>query len=243
MTKIKAVKIVTKNYIKNLGKGDLPKVTATYRPYPHIDMVNMVNRQLAGHGFKTISERFQISHDHSRMFVTALIPKNDKLSDKHITMVGYRNSYDKTAAAGFGIGAQVVVCSNMSFFADLIVKHKHTINIVETMAARIEESVKMIADKEKEQLEFFKMLRRTILASSKSKNIMLDAVELKIIDGTDLKVIRDGYASPAHKQFKRGTAWALYNAFTTAMKRGFQYKPLMTMNKSIELNEVFNENI
>jgi len=236
----KSVKRITRKEIAAIGNSNVPLPTKTYVPYCHDEYLNMVFNKFKGHDIHIKNANYQLSHDHTRLFWTGNV--EGMHHGDFITMIGGRNSYDKSAAASIALGAMVVVCSNMSLFADLILQHKHTLNVKQQMEALVEQAADDIHEKDKRQLKFFNVLKKTTL-NGNHKDILLDAVEERIINSTDLKIVREQYRSPQHLSFKKGTAWALYNAFTSAMKRGFRHQPIVTAARSIKLNDVFIKHI
>jgi len=248
MRKVKAVKEVTLKELKKYNR-QAPIPTKSYGPYPHYDfVVNILNR-LKYENYVVGDEFIQVSMDGTRLFGTATIhvgtvniKNKNSMGGFMRTKIGFRNSYDKSIAAGFCIGAEVMVCSNMSFYSDLVVSHKHTVHILFMMDKMIKHAIHKISIEQEKQHNFFVKMMDCNLSKAKANEIMLNAVENKIIDGPDLKVVRSEWTNPSFDEFKAGTKWCLYNAFTTAMKRGFTYTPTLTMSRSLNLTKMFMEN-
>jgi hypothetical protein len=55
--------------------------------------------------------------------------------------VGLRNSHDKRFPIGIGFGSRVFVCDNLSFYADRVIRRKHTANMKRMLPGLIGEVV------------------------------------------------------------------------------------------------------
>jgi len=235
----KAVRSVS---AKELEECTIPAATKTYRPYVHHEYHRKITDTLKKAGYKIKDRQLMLSYDGTRMFCRATLDHKTMVLDKEYDlMVGYRNSYDKSCAAGFGIGATVMVCSNMSFYADLMVQHKHTLNVIRAMEHMVASAVDRIQTQYQQQSTFFDGLKMRKLKKVTSQEIMLAAVRNRIIGAKELNIVMKETSNPSfdYGDYDSNSAWILYNAFTTAMKGQFNHRPIQAMNQSMALTSLF----
>jgi hypothetical protein len=103
-----------------------PPSEGRWHPVAHHRVLAVVTQTLIEAGYAVERTRLGVSPDGHRFFgtldLTAEVVHGVQLA------VGIRNSTDRQIALGFCAGNRVVVCSNMAFRSDLLVKRKHTIN-------------------------------------------------------------------------------------------------------------------
>ena len=117
-------KYVDKN---TLALVPTPTPTATWRPVPHIDVVAAVEAAISDRGMAIESERFGLARDQQKMFgVITLVNRNNP---EWTRCVGIRNSHDQSFAAGVCCGVSVLVCSNLCFGGEHLLKRRHTSGI------------------------------------------------------------------------------------------------------------------
>lgn len=90
----------------------IPRKTESYQPLPNSDFIQMIEGMVGNAGLSITDEKFKTNKKRTQVFGTFLLSDED---DGVSTQVGMINSYDKSRRAAIAIGANVHLCSNLSF--------------------------------------------------------------------------------------------------------------------------------
>lgn len=90
----------------------IPKKTESYQPLPNSDFIEMIYRMVDNAGLSVTNKKYKTNKKKTQVF--GVFTLNDQ-SDGVSTQVGMINSYDKSRRAAIAIGANVHLCSNLSF--------------------------------------------------------------------------------------------------------------------------------
>ena len=117
-----------------VARTETPSSTQTWRPVPHIDVIEAVTEVIKAHRWEIEGEKFGLVNEGKRLFGVIEISSSSS-SDWH-RCIGIRNSHDKSFAVGLSAGIAVCVCTNLAFGGTTVVKRRHTSGIdVEAIAA------------------------------------------------------------------------------------------------------------
>lgn len=90
----------------------IPSKTETYQPLPNSDFIEMIHRMVDNAGLSVTDKKYKTNKKTTQVFgVFTLDDESEGIS----TQVGMINSYDKSRRAAIAIGANVHLCSNLSF--------------------------------------------------------------------------------------------------------------------------------
>src|SRR2546425_11032855 len=105
-----------------------PPATDTWKPIPHYDLVQAIDRQLAVRDLRIIKEQFAVQQEGLRLFgVLELEVPELEPSEAFGFAMGIRTANDRSEALSIVVGAKVFVCDNLMLSGDLIVmRRKHT---------------------------------------------------------------------------------------------------------------------
>ena len=121
----------------------LPDATETWTPVAHDVLVDSVKGALVASGAEIVREEHALYQNGDRYFGLLHLGENN---DGGNTVVGIRNSHDKTFPAGLSLGNHVFVCDNLSFSGDVVVARKHTRFISRDLDRLIYAAVGKLAD-------------------------------------------------------------------------------------------------
>ena len=115
-----------------------PTSTETWKPVPHIEVIQAVTEVITSHDWLITSERYGLAHDGQKLFGVMEINKSS--SPDWIRSIGIRNSHDKSFSAGITAGISVLVCSNLAFGGTTVIKRRHTsrFELTELIARAVE---------------------------------------------------------------------------------------------------------
>ena len=201
-----------------LAKEPTPNPTQTWRPVPHIDVVDAVENAIANRGMTIESERFGLARDQQKMFGVITLAKQN--NPEWTRCIGIRNSHDQSFAAGICCGVSVLVCSNLCFGGEFVIKRRHTSGI--DLFSMVEETMDAMADSYISFEERLLNLHDEPVDDDFARIFIVKAAEYGAIPSCDILAVFHEYLEPRHNEFRERSMWSLMNAFTEIAHK---YKP------------------
>ncbi|MBQ9369378.1 MAG: DUF932 domain-containing protein [Victivallales bacterium] len=195
-----------------------PNPTSTWRPVPHIDVVDAVENAIANRGMTIESERFGLARDQQKMFGVITLAKQN--NPEWTRCIGIRNSHDQSFAAGICCGVSVLVCSNLCFGGEFVIKRRHTSGI--DLFSMVEETMDAMADSYISFEERLLNLHDMAVDDDFARIFIVKAAEYGAIPSCDILAVFHEYLEPRHNEFRERSMWSLMNAFTEIAHK---YKP------------------
>jgi hypothetical protein len=210
-----------------------PHSTDTWRPVPHIDVIEAVTEVVKAHNWEITDERFGIASEGQKMFGVMEISRSS--SPEWHRCIGIRNSHDKSIAVGLSAGIVVLVCSNMAFGGTRLINRKHTsrIDLNELIARAVAGlqddflNVETVCEDLKD--EYLK-------DDDEARSCIVKAAELGVINSCDILPAYREFKKPSHEEFQEPTRWSLLNALTETIKK---YSPQRVDHSYLALNRAF----
>ena len=188
-----------------------PPGTESWRPIPHIELVDAITGELTHRGMVIRKEEFAIQRE--KLFGVMDLDWQD--NGEYAAAVGLRHSNDKGMAATLVVASRVLVCDNLVFSSNLIpLKRKHTpglnlrIAMIEAFDRfqwqfrRLQDDMQIWQDRE--------------IDERKAKQVVFDVFRQKIVPLRLFHPVIESYAVATKDQ--KGTAWSLLNSFTLHTK-------------------------
>ena len=194
----------------HLAQVPTPERTETWRPIPHIALMESVDAIVRRHGWAIDSERYGLVRDQKKMFGVMTIAYSG--NPEYTRCIGIRNSHDKSLCAGITAGVSVLVCSNLCFGGTTVLQRRHTSGI--DLDEMVEAAMSTLED-EYLTLEYsIEHLRRIPVKDDHARVLIVRAAELNTIPSCDILPVFQEFKSPSHAEFVEPTMWSLLNAFT-----------------------------
>ena len=210
-----------------------PRSTATWRPVPHIDVIEAVTEVVKAHNWEIESEMFGLASEGQKMFGVMEITRSS--SPEWHRCIGLRNSHDKSLAVGLSAGIVVLVCSNLAFGGTRVINRKHTSRI--DLTALINRAVASLEDDFLTTETRCEDLKDIYLKDDdEARSSIVRAAELGVINSSDILPVYREFKSPSHEEFKEPTRWSLLNALTEIIKK---YSPQRVDHSYLALNRAF----
>jgi hypothetical protein len=192
-----------------------PGPTATWRPIPHIELVETLERVLRVNQIAIREERFALRRDGSTLFGVLQLAYEDTLDGE--AAMGLRTSNDKTMSIQICAGLSVFVCDNLVFRGDLIaLNRKHTAGL--NLRTELAGAVLRFQDHFGRLAGEITELKARELADEQAKSIIHDVFVGGLMPLRFLPDVAEAYFQPKLPDFMPRTAWSLHNAFTAAAK-------------------------
>ena len=222
-------KLVTKD---TLDLVPMPQETATYKPVSHYtlaDKVITLGRDLLK-GFSLEREQYAIAKDGKQFFGML------NFAGEHPDMglcLAFRNSYDRSMAIGFAIGAQVFVCDNLALTGDITVMRKHTSNVWNDLESTLVTTIYNSRGNYVKLIDDSTRMIGMAIANEEAWQLMGLLYGMEILSPRQLTDVRDQWAKPDHKVFQARNLWSFYNDCTQALK---STPPIQFMDKHLALH-------
>ena len=216
-----------------VARTDTPCSTDTWRPVPHIDVIEAVTNVIKAHDWNIEGEKFGLACEGQRLFGVMEISSSS--SPEWHRCIGIRNSHDKSFAVGLSAGIVVCVCTNLAFGGTTVVKRRHTSGIV--LAELIDRAVASLEDDFLTVETVSEELKDTYLKNDdEARSCIVRAAELGVINSSDILPVYQEFKSPSHEEFAEPTRWSLMNALSEIVKK---YSPQRVDHSYLALNRAF----
>jgi hypothetical protein len=202
-----------------------PERTPTWVPIPHDALLNGIVASLESHRLNIVSESHALTRDGSRYF--GLLQVAHSPNDDLGTVIGVRNSHDKSFPAGLVVGASVFVCDNLSFSGEIKLARKHTAYIVRDLPQLISRAMGQLTEQRNTQETRFAGYKSTEFTDAQAHDLIIRAIDARVLPVTRLPLVLKEWRAPRHPEFSADgkTAWRLFNAFTEAAKGNLDFLP------------------
>ena len=216
-----------------VARIDTPRSTDTWRPVPHIDVIEAVTKVVRTHGWEIEGEKYGLAREGQKMFGVMEIARSS--SPEWHRCIGIRNSHDKSFAVGLSAGIVVCVCTNMAFGGMTVIKRRHTSGI--DLAELIDRAVASLEDDFLTTESVCEDLKDVYLKNDdEARSSIVRAAELGVINSCDILPVFNEFKKPSHVEFKEPTRWSLMNALTETVKK---YSPQRVDHSYLALNRAF----
>lgn len=210
-----------------------PAPSGRWYPVAHARVLETVQATLHLAGYRITSRRLALACEGARFFGTLEV--DSELAQGVRLAVGVRNSVDKSFPLGFCAGSKVLVCDNLAFRAELLVRRRHTLNGERDFGAAIASAVTSLAEFRQAERERVALLMRTELSAERADSLVLKACEEGVLPVSRLLRVVKEWREPSFAEFRPRTAWSLLNAFTTALRDRAGSQPARYAAQSMRL--------
>ena len=212
---------------------DTPIGTESWKPVPHIEVIEAVTEVVKTHKWQITEEQFGLAREGQKLFGVMKINKSSCLD--WTRCIGLRNSHDKSFSVGLTAGISVMVCSNMAFGGTTIIKRRHTSRIelaqLVDVAVNEHENEFLMLEKVCEDMKI-----QYLKDDDEARSRIVRAAELGAINSSDIVPVFREFKQPQHEEFAEPTRWSLLNAFTETIKK---YTPQRVDYSYSALNRAF----
>ena len=216
-----------------VARTETPSSTQTWRPVPHIDVIEAVTEVIKAHDWSIEGEKFGLVNEGKRLF--GVMELSSSSSPDWHRCIGIRNSHDKSFAVGLSAGIAVCVCTNLAFGGTTVVKRRHTSGIV--LSELIDRAVASLEDDFLTVETISEELKDAYLRDDdEARSCIVRAAELGVINSCDILPVFHEFKSPSHEEFAEPTRWSLLNSITEIVKK---YSPQRVDHSYLALNRAF----
>lgn len=205
---------------KFVGRQELvnistPDATKSWKPVPHVEVVDSVVEVIGQHGWQILNEEYGLARDGQKMF--GVIRINRSSSHEWSRCIGIRNSHDKSFSVGLTAGISVMVCSNLAFGGTMVLKRRHTSKI--ELASMVSDAIDSLENEFLTLENITEELKIQYIKEDHARIAIVRAAEYGAVNSCDIVPILKEFKEPRHEEFNDPTRWNLLNAFTETAKK------------------------
>ena len=201
----------------DLAETPTPRATRSWRPIPHIRLLQVVEKVLLEHGMTVDGQAHGLSHDAARYLGLLEVKAHNGNSDyRHV--VGVRNSHDMKFSAGVVAGSQVLVCDNLSFAGEIQIARKHTPRILcdlPRLASDAVSGLRRYWDQHDQRVARYQGIG---INDVRAHDLIVRSVDEGVMANSYIPRVLSEWRGPAHREFEPRNVWSLQNAFTEVFK-------------------------
>lgn len=202
---------------EELSQVDVPKATETWTPVPHDTLVTTVERALEDKGLIVRDSEYALSDDNSRFF--GLLTIAEPGNPDYLTAIGLRNANDMKVSAAIALGYKVLVCDNLAFSAEVVVKTRHTSKVLERLPGIVADGVGSLVLHREDQDRRISAYKSARIESERHLNdLVVRSFKSGVFPVTAIPRVLAEYENPRHEEFRDQTVWCLLNAITETLK-------------------------
>jgi hypothetical protein len=216
-----------------LALVETPVATHSFKPIPHIELVDTLEQVLQLNRITIRKEQFALRRDGSTLFGVLQLAYED--TPDGTAALGLRTANNRTMSIQMCAGLSVFVCDNMVFRGDLIaLNRKHTSRL--DLRTEVQQAVLRFQNHFGRLTGEIENLKVRELSDIAAKAIIHDVFASGVLPLRLLPEASHLYFEPPVDEFRPRNAWSLHNAFTGAAK----VMPITTRMSAIqELGRLF----
>ena len=192
-----------------------PPATFSHYPIPHGDFIQQVRAGANRAGLVPNREKFSLACVGNQLF--GVMTCDSDTNDQQICL-GLRHSHNKSIAGGLCAGVNIFVCDNLIFSGEVVIRRKHTRNMVQDLPYMIDSLFKQLPsyiNRQTDQIDRFKLAKINNIQAS---YLMISAMKRGAFPASKLPLVLEQWERPNYDAFQPRTAWSLLNAFTQVNK-------------------------
>lgn len=194
-----------------------PRPSGIWRPIPHEMVVQRITEELQSTSLQVVHQEFGLSHDDARMFGIMEL-RNGSNRDDFALIAGIRNSHDKSFPIGLACGSRVFVCDNLAFSGEVVIRRKHTTNVMRDLPSLLNRAVYKLTELRQHQASRIDAYKLRQICQAEAHDILIRGMRAGVVAASKLPKVLAEWDEPKHEDFRERTLWSLFNAFTEVMK-------------------------
>jgi len=199
-----------------IDSAPLPESTHTWTPVPHGDVIRMVEDSIQGGGLEITDSQFALARSGQRMFGTITLAGGTD----YATVIGVRNSHDKSFPVSFCLGSRVFVCDNLAFSSEVVVKTKHSRLVMDRLPRLVNEGVAKLIDKRGHQAKRIDAYKEEeVRGTAHLHDLVLRSYRANALPARAIAEVLEEYEAPRYQEFQEPTLWSYFNACTEVLKK------------------------
>lgn len=204
-----------------LARIATPAATDSWHPIPHITLVERLRELVGSSGMEIVQEKHAIARDGQRyfgLFQIGGVP-NFGLAESVGTIIGLRNSHDKSFPAGINAGSAPFVCDNLAFHNEVKIARRHTKFILRDLPTLLAGAFGKLLSAWGNHAQRISLYQNRLVEDNEAHDLIAKAYRAGAISKTALADVLDQWHTPEHDEWKpERNLWGLHNSFTNILR-------------------------
>jgi len=208
-------------YRKDVDMVETPHPTETWYPIPHNELIDLVQKHMREDGITIVRQAHALSYEDLRYFgLMQIVTQKGKNSREYGMVVGLRNAHDKRNPTALVVGSAVFAAGNLQFSGEIKLHRKHTQHMMRDLPGVVQNAIGQLGALRKRQDSRIKAYKRTKLTQAKAHDLIIQALDARVISSAKICKVLDEWRYPQHNVFRKNgmTAWRLHNAFLEVLQ-------------------------
>jgi len=198
-----------------------PTATDSWFPIPHMSLIERLRGLVVDAGMSIVEEKHALARDGQRyfgMFQVAGV-QNFALAETVGTVIGLRNSHDKSFPAAIVAGSAPFVCDNLAFSGEIKVARRHTRFILRDLPLLLAGAFGKLMTAWGNQAARIEKYQGFALNDPSAHDLIARAYRNGAISKTQLADVIEQWHTPEHAEWgAERNLWGLHNAFTNVLR-------------------------
>ena len=206
--------------IIDLEDGTQKVKRSRWHPIAHATLVDRFMAEIEKGGqYGIVQEYYTLARNGQRFFALFQI---DGIKSPHAnevgTVIGLRNSHDKSFAAAICAGNAPFVCTNLAFSNEIVLNRRHTTNIMDSLPQVISRAIGKLGDHWVENDKRIEAYKEYTLDNQQADHLAVELYLSGAITKTQIAEVANQWRNPEHDEFSHRNGWSLYNAVTNVLR-------------------------
>lgn len=194
-----------------------PERTETWVPVPHATVLDRVKSEITSMGLRVVAQTFGLWNEGARFF-GLLEVQNGHNHDDYGLVLGLRNAHDQSFSLTLGCGSHVFVCDNLAFSSEVVIKTRHTMNVMNRIPSLISRATAQLVSQRHLQDQRIAAYKATQLDDLHAHDLLIRSIRDRVICPSGIAKVMREWDSPTYPDFQPRTVWSLFNAYTHVLK-------------------------
>ena len=198
-----------------------PNATESWHPIPHSRIIEGLRETVATAGLEIVQERHALARDGQRyfgLFQVSGIP-NFSLAETVGTVIGLRNSHDKSFPAGINAGSAPFVCDNLAFHNEIKIARRHTKFILRDLPMLLAGAFGKLTSAWGNHAKRVEAYQSCTINDKDAHDTIVKAYRCGAVSKTALADVVAQWHEPEHAVWgSERNLWGLHNAFTNVLR-------------------------
>jgi hypothetical protein len=215
---------------EQIASVQTPDATDSWRPVPHIRLIEEVESSLANFQMRIVESAFALAQDGRRFFGLMQVAMQTIAENKDYgLMISLRNAHDKKWRVLMGVGSRVFICDNLAMSAEIQVFRKHTSHVLLDLPNLVGRATGQLAERWNDQATRIEAYKNHELSDSQANDLIVRAYEGGVAPITVLPDVIKEWKTPRHPEFaERKNMWRFFNGVTESLKGNIWALPKRT---------------
>ena len=185
---------------EHLRQVATPPAQENWYPIPHHKLFDGVKSSLESTGLQVVNSVHALARNDNRYFGLMEVASPH---DDYSTIIGLRNSHDRSFAASLVLGSGVFVCDNLCFSGEVKVARKHTKFIHRDLPQLLHKATGKLTQIEADQERRIQAYKDYGLTDAQADHLLMEMLRTRIVPPSKALKVFDEYKNPRHPKSSR----------------------------------------